>query len=202
MTKKRGTMIKTLTAAVFVVLLLTLSACGGGGDSDASGSKASASASAGGDETTAAKSISDSLMAAQKSGDSSSQLLSMERKDADCIGKGMVDKVGTDQLQKYGMLTKDMKAGTNLSSLKMSKGDAESTTDVVFTCTDVEAMMQSAMGKAGTIPKQLQGCVNKVLTEENLRPMFGKIFEGKQEAAQKELSAPLLDCAKKAQQQQ
>jgi hypothetical protein len=97
------------------------------------------------------------------------------------------------------MLTEDMKAGTDLSGLKMSKTDAESTTNVVFTCTDVEAMMRSAMGKSGNIPRQLQSCVNKVLTEGNLRPMFAKIFEGKQAAAQKELTAPLLACAKKAQ---
>ena len=195
-------MIKTLTAAVLVVLLFALGACGGSGDSDSDSSapKSSASATPDGDEATAAKSISDSLMAAQKSGDSTSQLLSMKREDADCIGEGMVDKVGTDQLQKYGMLTKDMKAGTNLSSLKMSKADAASTTDVVFGCTDVEAMMKNAMGKSGTIPKQMRGCVDKVLTEENLRPMFGKIFEGKQAAAQKELTAPLIACAKKAQQ--
>jgi hypothetical protein len=193
-------MIKTLTAAVFVVLLLALSACGGG-DSESGGSAPETSASADRDEATAVKSISDSLMSAQKSGDSTTQLLSMKRKDADCIGEGMVDKVGTEQLQKYGMLTEDMKAGTSLSSLKMSKADADSTTDVVFSCTDVEAMMKSAMGRAGTIPKQLQPCIDKVLTEENIRPMFSKIFEGKQAAAQKELATPLLACARKAQQQ-
>ena len=198
-------MTRTLTAAVFAVLLMMLTACGGGSDSesssDSSSSSAATSDSSSKDDTTAASSISDSLMDAQTKGDSGTQLLSMDRKDADCIGTGLVDKVGTANLQKYGMLTKDMKAGTNLSSLTMSKADAESTTDVVFTCTDVEKMMRSAMGKSGNIPKQLQGCVNNVLTEGNLRPMFAKIFEGKQAAAQKELTAPLLACAKKAQQQ-
>jgi hypothetical protein len=196
-------MTRTLTAAVFAVLLMMLTACGGGSDSesssDSSSSSAASSAGSGKDDATAAASISDSLMQAQKTGDSGTQLLSMDRKDADCIGTGLVDKVGTASLQKYGMLTEDMKAGTDLSGLKMSKTDAESTTDVVFTCTDVEAMMRSAMGKSGNIPRQLQSCVNKVLTEGNLRPMFAKIFEGKQAAAQKELTAPLLACAKKAQ---
>jgi hypothetical protein len=196
-------MTRTLTAAVFAVLLMMLTACGGGSDSEGSSdSSSSSAATADGsskDDATAATSISDSLMDAQKTGDSGTQLLSMDRKDADCIGTGLVDKVGTDSLQKYGMLTEDMKAGTNLSSLKMSQADATSTTDVVFTCTDVEAMMRSAMGKSGNIPKQLQGCVNKVLTEENLRPMFAKIFSGQQAAAQKELTAPLLACAKQAQ---
>lgn len=195
-------MTRTLTAAVLAVLLMMLTACGGGSDSEGSSDSSSSSAAADGsskDDATAATSISDSLMDAQKTGDSGTQLLTMDRKDADCIGTGLVDKVGTESLQKYGMLTEDMKAGTNLSSLKMSEADATSTTDVVFTCTDVEAMMRGAMGKSGNIPKQLQGCVNKVLTEENLRPMFAKIFAGQQAAAQKELTAPLLACAKKAQ---
>ena len=202
-------MTKTLTAAVFAVLLLLLTACGGSG-SDSEGSKASksssaspsATASASDDEATAAASISDSLVQATASGSDASQMLTLNRKDADCIGKDMVDELGTDKLQKYGMLTEDMKVGTGLSSLKMSKPDAEATTDVVFSCTDVESMMRTAIGKSGSIPKQLRGCVNNVLTEDNLRPMFGKVFQGKQAAAQKELTAPLLACAQKAQQAQ
>jgi hypothetical protein len=190
-------MTRTLSAAVFVVLLFSLGACGGSGDSE--GSKTSASTGASKDDATAAKAISDSLVDAQKSGDSTSDLLSMNRKDADCIGTGMVDKVGTEKLQKYGMLTKDMLVDTNLSSVKMARDDADTTTDVLFSCTDVEAMMQSAMGKSGTIPKQVQGCVSKVLTEERLRPMFSKIFQGKSAAAQQQLMAPLMECAKKAQ---
>jgi hypothetical protein len=201
-------MTKTLTAAVFAVLLLLLTACGGSG-SDSEGSKGSSSsaspsvtASASDDEATAATSISDSLVQATASGSSASQMLTLNRKDADCIGKDMVDELGTDKLQKYGMLTEDMKVGTGLSSLKMSKPDAEATTDVVFSCTDVAAMMRTAIGKSGSIPKQLRGCVNNVLTEDNLRPMFGKVFQGKQAAAQKELTAPLLACAKKVQRPQ
>lgn len=195
-------MTKTLTAAALAVLLMLLTACGGGSDSESSSdtSSSSATTSASGDEATAARSISDGLMSAQKSGDSSSQLLSVKREDADCIGSGLVDEVGTAQLQKYGMLTEDMKAGTNMSSLKMSKADAESMTGVVFSCTDVEAMIRTAISRTGTIPKQARGCVNDALNEQALRPVFSKIFQGKQTAAQQELTAPLLACARQARQ--
>lgn len=198
-------MTKTLTAAVFAVLLL-LTACGGGSDSDSSGSSsastsssAAASATASDDDAKAAKSISDSMVQATKSGSSASQLLSLNRKDADCIGTGMVDEVGTAQLQKYGMLTEDMEAGTAMAGLKMSKADADATTEVVFGCTDVEAMISKAINKSGTIPKKVQRCVDTTLTEERLRPMFTKIFQGQQAAAQEELTTPLLACAKRAQ---
>lgn len=199
-------MTKTLTAAIFAVLLMLLTACGGSdsgsssSSDSSSSSSATTSAAADKDEATAAKSIADSMMAAQSSGSSTSQLLSMDRKDADCIGTGMVDKVGTEQLQTYGMLTEDMKIGTEMSSLKMSPTDAEATTEVIFSCTDVQTMIQKAINKTGNIPKQVQGCVNKALTAERLRPMFTKIFQGKQAAATKDLTAPLLACAKKAQQ--
>ena len=201
-------MTKTLTAAVLAVLMLLLTACGGGSDSDSSSSSSSSSAStsssaattASNDDAKAAKSISDSMVQATKSGSSSSQLLSLNRKDADCIGTGMVDKVGTTQLQKYGMLTEDMEAGTAMAGLKMSKADAEATTDVVFGCTDVETMISKAINQTGTVPKKVQRCVDKTLTEERLRPMFTKIFQGQQAAAQQELTTPLLACAKRAQQ--
>jgi hypothetical protein len=198
-------MTRTLTAAVLVVLLFSLGACGGSngsgsgsGSGDSTGSATSSSAGGSSHDSAAVKAISDSLMNAQKSGASTSDLLSLDRKDADCIATGLVDKVGTAKLQRYGMLTKDMKVSTSLAGVKMSAGDADATTDVVFSCTDVEAMMQSAMARSGALPKQVRACVSKVMTEARLRPMFSKIFQGKQAAAQQQLTAPLMECAKKA----
>lgn len=198
-------MTRTLTAAVVAVLLMLLTACGGGSDSESSSDpSASASSSAvtsatSEDDATAAKAIADSFMDAQKSGGSTAQLLRLKRKDADCVGSGMVDEVGTAQLQEYGLLTKDMKVGANISSLKMSKTDAEATSQVLFTCTDVEKMMRDAVAGSGAIPQRVQGCVNRALDEEALRPMFTKIFQGRSAEAQRELTAPLLRCAKQAQ---
>jgi hypothetical protein len=155
---------KTLTAAVLTALAFTLSACGGNDDAEAS------------------KAISDSIMKSQNSQDSSaSQFLSMKRKDADCIGDGLVDKIGTEKLQKYGLLTKDNKTDKGVGDVKMSASDSESATGVLFDCTDVEGMMQTAITKSGT--------------EKNLRPMFTKIFQGKQEEAQKDLTTPMMKCA-------
>ena len=87
---------KTLVAAGAVVLALGLSSCGGGSNDD---------------DAAASKALSDSIMKSQKSGnDAASSLLTLKQKEADCIGDGLVDKIGTDQLQKYKLLTKDNKA--------------------------------------------------------------------------------------------
>ena len=170
-------MTKILTAAVLTVLAFTLSACGGNGDAEAS------------------KAISDSIMTSQKSQGSSSQFFEMKREDADCIGDGLVGEIGTEQLQDYGLLTEENKTDKGVGDVKMSKSDSESATGVLFGCTDVEGMMQTAITKSGSVPAQMKDCVNKTLTEENLRPMFSKIFQGKQEEAQKDLTTPMMKCA-------
>ncbi len=179
---------KHLAAAVLVVVTLALSGCGGGGGDSASSGPSK-------DEKTAAAAISDSIVKGQKSGDASSQFLDMDKSDADCIGTGLVDKVGLDSLKKYGLVTKDNKTKDSIGSVTMSASDAKAATGVLFGCTDVPGMMQKALSASGSIPKAMQNCVNKVLTEDTLRGMFTKIFSGKQDEAQQALVAPMTKCA-------
>ena len=169
---------KTLAAALLAALALALTSCGGNDD-----------------DTQAAQSISDSIMKQQKSGGTASQFFTMKRKDADCIGKGFVDKIGTDQLKKDGVLTQDNKVKQSVTNVKMSASEAKAATDVLFSCTNVENMMQTAMNKSGNVPAAMKDCVNKVLTEANLRPMFEKVFQGQQDEAQKALIGPMMKCA-------
>jgi hypothetical protein len=169
-------MTKRLGVALLTVLALSLGGCGGSGD-----------------DTKASKAVSDLIMKPSGSGDAT-QFLSMKRKDADCIGDGFVDKIGTDKLQKYGLVTKDLKPGTSVSGVKMSADDAKSATDVLFGCTDVEAMMQTALDKSGSIPKKMRSCVDKVLSEDNLRPVVTKTFQGQQDEATKGLTGPITKC--------
>ena len=169
---------RTLAAAGIVALALTATGCGGNND-----------------DAKAAKSLSDKIVSSQKSG-SNSQFFSLKRKDADCIGKGFVDKIGTDKLQKYGILDKNLKAKQSVDNVKMSAGDASSATNVFFGCVDVTSMVKQEIAKSGQIPSQMQPCVNKTLTDKNLRPVFTKVFEGNQQDAQKSLVQPMMKCAK------
>lgn len=170
-------MTKTLTAAVLTVLALTLSACGSN------------------DDAKAAKSLSESIMKQQKSAGSTPQLFSVKQKDADCIGNGMVKKIGTDQLKQYGILDKDLKAKKQVNGVKMSAGDATSATDVFFGCTDILSMVRSAIAKSGTVPARMRTCVDKSLTEATIRPYFVSTFQGKSSQAQRNLTAPMSKCA-------
>jgi hypothetical protein len=168
------------TTAVLVALVLSLgsllSACGNGDDE-------------------AAQNISDFLVKAQKSPDLVSRFFVVQRKEADCIGKGLVDKIGTDQLQDYGLLDKDNKVKGSVTQLKMASGDAKAATGVLFGCTDVVAMMKKATASSGMVPKNLRPCVDRTITEDNLRVLFTHIFEGDQDAARKDFVEPMTKCA-------
>jgi len=169
----------TLAAATATLLALTLGSCGNNDDAEAS------------------QAISASIMKSQSSsGDSASQLLSLKKKEADCIGSGLVDKIGVDQLRQYKLLTKDNKAGQDVTRVKMSKGDAESATDVLFGCTDVPGMMKKAMNSSGQVPASMRPCVEKTLNEQALRGMFTNVFQGNEEQARKDLITPMMRCAK------
>jgi len=168
---------KTLAALVTAVLALSLSSCGSNDDAKAS------------------KAISDQVMASQKSSSGSSQLLKLKQKEADCVGDGLVDKIGTDQLQEYKILTKELKPNKDVTGVTMSKDDAKAATDVFFDCTDVPAMMQDALNSAGQVPDEMKDCVNKQLNEENLRQLFEQVFNGKAEQAQQDLIKKVSTCA-------
>jgi hypothetical protein len=170
---------RALPAAALAALVLSVGGCAG-------------SVGGGSDDAKASEAIADSIM---KSGDGSTKLLSMKRKDADCIGNGLVDEVGTAKLQKYGLLTEDNTSKGAINDVSMSAADAEATTNVLFGCTDVEAMMNAAVSESGSLPKKVKACVARTLTEKTLRPVFDQMFQGKQDEASKALTGPITRCA-------
>jgi len=171
-------MTKTLAAIAAALLTLTLTSCGNGDDSKA------------------ASNISADIMANQdKKTNTASQLFTVKKKQADCIGKGLVDKIGVEQLQKYKVLDKNLKAGKDITTVKMTKGDAGSATDTLFGCADIPAMVKKAAKSSGNIPASIAPCVDKALSEKGLRKVFTEVFQGEQQQAQKDLVAPLMKCA-------
>jgi hypothetical protein len=186
---------KTLTASLLGALLLTASACGGSGGSSSTDAASSTRST---QDVKASKSISASIMKGQKAATGSSQLFSMSQKDADCIGNGLVDKIGVKQLQTYKLLDKNLKINGSVTNAKMSAKDAGSASDVLFGCTDVQGMMKQAITKSGNLPPAVKPCIDKTFTESNLKSAFTELFQGHQAAIQKQLAAPLMKCAMQA----
>ena len=178
-------MTKTVLALT-AVLMLTLTGCGGGGGGGGGASS---------EDSDAAKEISKSLMEQNKGED----MLAVKQEDADCIGEGMVDEIGTDKLKDYGFLKEDGTVAEDLEGLKMSTEDAGAMTDTMFGCTDVMAMMKDSMSaQMGDQDPALQKCIDEVLTEERVRDLLTGLFSGNEAAAGKSLTAPLMACAQKA----
>jgi len=161
---------------LLAALLLPLTACGGGDD-----------------DAKAAKAISDSIMESQDNQASgNAQMFAMPREDADCIGEGFVDQIGTEQLQEYGFLTEDLKAAEDFTNVEMSKEDATAAADTLIECADVQKMLSEATGE---VDAKTRECFEEVLTEDALRSLFTKMFSGQQEEAGQELIQPMMECA-------
>ena len=172
-------MTKTFGAAVAAVLALTLGGCGSSSE----------------DDTTASRAISDSLIEAQETNSSRMQLFTVKREEADCVGEGLVDEIGTAQLQDYGMLDDELEARSAITQVKMNAADAGSATDVVFDCVDVPAMVKGALSKNDGLPARTRTCIAEAMTETTLRPVFRQTFQGNQEKATTALTEPLSECA-------
>ena len=164
-------------AAAVAGLLLTVTACGGGS----------------GDDDAAAKAIADSIMEAQgDAGGGTADLFQMKQEEADCIGEGFVDEIGTDKLKDYGLLNEDLEASGQLTDKPMSTEDAEAAADTLLGCADVQQMMSAAMGEVDAKTKE---CLEEVLTDDALKSLFVKLFSGKEDEAGQELVQPMMECA-------
>ena len=166
-------MTKTRVTAAVAGLLLMLTACGGSDDDQA-----------------ASKAISDSIMEEQKAS-GSADVFQMKQEEADCIGDGFVDAIGTDKLQEYGFLTEDLKTAEKLTDVKMSTEDARAAADTLFDCADVQKMMTESMGD---LDAKTKACLEDVMTEDALRDLFTKMFSGKQDEAGQDLIEPMMKC--------
>lgn len=177
---------KKLGAALAIALLVPVSACG---SSHSTGSSSDAKA---------ADSISDAIVAESGKANTGS-LTDLDRKDADCVGEKMVDRIGVDQLQKYGLLDANNTVQKDVEQVKMSPDDARAMTDTFFDCADVMGLLHKSMQAAGGDNPQMQACLKRALTEDAVRAMLTSTFSGDTEKAAKALQEPMMKCVTDAQ---
>lgn len=149
------------------VLALALAACGGS------------------DDEAASKAIADSIM------DSNDETFKVTQEQADCIGDGMVEDIGTDQLVEYGIITEDNKASDGIESVKMSEDDAKAAADTMQDCADIKEIFTGAMGE---LPEEAQTCIDEKLTDEVVNEFLVSVFMDDQEAGQQDLMTALTEC--------
>ena len=157
---------KIRTIGVVVLLALSLTSCGQ-------------------DEEAASQAISSSIM------ESNDEAFKVTQEEADCVGDGMVDKIGVDKLTDYGIITEDLKANDGIEDVEMSEGDASSAADVMAGCADIKELFTSAMGE---MPEEAQQCVEENLSDEVLHDFLTAVFMNDQEKGNQELMGALQEC--------
>lgn len=161
---------RALLVAGGLALALSLTACGQDDDAEA------------------AEAISANMM--QESDDG----FTVDQGQADCVGEGMVEEIGVDQLQEYGMLTDDLQVNDSLGEVTMEETDADSAAEVVVGCVDAQAMLAEQLSADGTLTEQQQQCISEALDDDAVTMMFSLIFQGKEDEATSDLMGPLMSC--------
>ncbi len=161
--------LRTILGTSGLVLLLALGACGSG------------------DDGKAADAISESLTA------ENDELLQVTDEQADCVGEGFVDEIGTDKLTEYGILTEDLEASDEALNTKMEQADAEAAAAVLVDCTDAQKLFIEAITQGQDLPAEAQACIEEALTDEVVTDFFSATFAQDTELAG-EAMAPLQEC--------
>lgn len=161
---------RALALAGGLTLTLTLAACGGGDDAEA------------------AEAISASMM------ESSDDEFAVDQEQADCVGESLVDELGVDKLQEYGMLTDDLEVDTSVGQVTMEQDDAENAAEVIVGCIDAEAMLGDAFAADDSLGEEERECINEVLDDEALTNMLALMFQGREDEAMTDLMGPLMSC--------
>ena len=142
------------------------------------------------DEDTAKKSLAKSFES------SANTQFKLTSKQANCVADNMVDKVGLSDLKKAGVVDKNNKAAnTNITSMKMSKSDADAAADSIVNCTNASELMVKSLQSSAGVDSQTVACMKKALTKSVVKEMFSDLFQGDTAAAQNALKTPLTKCA-------
>lgn len=140
----------------------------------------------GGDDEAASQAVADVFM------ESGNQVFEVDRDQADCVGDGFVEEIGTDQLVDYGIVTEEGETGDGLEGVEMSEGDAETAAGVLAECADLQQSLSEAM--EGQVPEEQQACIGENLTDELLQSVLTAFFRNDQAAATQELTGALGEC--------
>jgi hypothetical protein len=142
-------------------------------------------AACGNDEEAASEAISKAIM------ESNDESFEVTKEEADCVGDGMVDKIGVDKLTEYGIITEDLESSGGIENVEMSEADAESAADVMADCADIKQIFTNAMGE---LPEDAQACVDENLDDEVIHEFLVAIFMNDQEAGQQGVVTALQEC--------
>lgn len=161
--------------AVLAATLLALTACGEGGDAE-----------------TAKENLSKNVL-----DDSSGAGSPFDKKSADCFSDRVVDDLGVEKLQDYGILDKDLEVESEgVQNTKMSSSDAGKAADAIADCVDFDKFFTASFNATDTDPK-VQECLKEAVDKEVFRDLMEATFKGDTEEVGK-IAEPAQKCMMEA----
>jgi hypothetical protein len=161
----------TKTIAALCAVLLTLTACGGGDDE-------------------AKENIKESLL--ENGQDFAGTELTEE--EATCLSDGMVDEIGTDQLQEIGLLDEDNNVVEDAQPDDLAKEDADALADTIVECVDVQELMAEQMGPMmEQMDEEQQECITDAFDDETIVELISASFQGEEPDTTK-LQETVMEC--------
>lgn len=116
-------------------------------------------------------------IAASLAGDASlaSVGLELSHDDAHCVAEGLVDDVGTDRLEEYGLLVED---GEAPGATAMSAGDARTTAAVLAACADLTGILPTILDAGVELTDEQSACLGDAVGEDDLEALLASVFTG------------------------
>lgn len=164
------------TAAVLCAAMFALTACGGGEDDAEAKENIKASLLEGGGEL-AGTEVTD--------------------EQAGCVSDGMVDEVGAEKLQEYGLLDDELKIAEDTSELAMEEGDADALAAVFTDCVDMEELFEEQFSSgplADQLTEEQQGCLMDAVDTDVIESALADTFQGKEADPTAGIQADLMAC--------
>lgn len=165
-------------AAVFAALLVlvALSACGQN------------------DEETARANIKEGVL----EDDDVSGGTPLTEEQAECFADGLVDEVGVDTLQDYGLLDDDLALVDDANPTNMSAEDARATAGVLTGCVDMVKLLREQIDDQSEVDltDEQADCIAEAIDQDAIRDALAATFQGKDddESALTDSMGPLMEC--------
>ncbi len=179
------------TVTVLCAAILALTACGGGED-DTTGQDDTGSSGSNADAATAKDNIKAALLA-EDTGLAPAADITEEQ--AGCVSDGMVDEVGVEKLQGYGLLNEDLEIEEQPDATAMDRGDAEAMAEVFVGCVDVEKLFEDQFAENGPqLSRKQRDCINEAVDADAIEAVLADTFQGEDAAPGRELQSQLMGC--------
>ena len=115
--------------------------------------------------------------------------------DATCLSDGIVDEIGTEKLQEYGLLNDELEVKDEVGEVKMDSGDADSMADVFVDCVEAEKMLEEQFSSmTGSLTPEQQDCMKEILDEEKVKEIMSATFQGDTAGMQSALQEDFMQC--------